>query len=63
MGTRLDGCNFWGWSGFAEPVPTQWESGDPYTGDPAQEAQGLNGVYVTDFTLDVIQDAIDNLNQ
>ncbi len=63
VGTRLDGCNFWGWSGFAEPVHTQWESGDPYTGDPAQEAQGLNGVYVTDFTLDVIQDAIDNLNQ
>ena len=62
VGTLLDGVNFWGWSGFAEPVHTQWESGDPYTGDPAQEAQGLNGVYVTDYTLDVIRDAIDNLN-
>ena len=61
VGVTLDGCNFWGWSGFAEPLHVQWERGDPYTGDPAQEAQGLNGVYVTDFTLDVIQDAIDNL--
>jgi mannan endo-1,4-beta-mannosidase len=61
VGVTLDGCNFWGWSGFAEPVHVQWEHGDPYTGDPAQEAQGLNGVYVTDFTLDVIRDAIDNL--
>ncbi len=62
VGTLLDGVNFWGWSGFAEPLHTQWESGDPYTGDPAQEAQGLNGVYITDYTLDVIRDAIDILN-
>ncbi len=63
VGTQLQGLNFWGWSGFAEPRSAQWEKGDDYTGDPAQEAQGLNGVYVTDYTVDIIQDAINNLNQ
>ena len=63
VGEELQGVNFWGWSGFAEPVHTQWETGDPYTGDPAQEAQGLNGVYITDTTIDVIKDAITNINQ
>ena len=48
VGTLLDGANFWGWSGEAVPNHEQWESGDPYTGDPAQEAQGLNGVYLRD---------------
>ena len=63
VGAMLQGVNFWGWSGFADPVHTQWEHGDPYTGDPAQEAQGLNGVYITDYTIDVIKEAISNLNQ
>ena len=51
----LDGANFWGWSGFARPVHAQWEPGDDYTGDPAQEAQGLNGVYVDDSTVEIIK--------
>ena len=63
VGTLLDGANFWGWSGFAEPLHEQWESGDPYTGDPAQEAQGLNGVYVSDSTVEIICKATNNLNQ
>ena len=54
VGGNLDGANFWGWSGFAVPSNEQWVSGDPYTGDPAQEAQGLNGVYVTDSTVEII---------
>ena len=58
VGKELDGANFWGWSGFANPPHEQWVSGDPYTGDPAQEAQGLNGVYITDSTIGVIRDAI-----
>lgn len=62
VGSTLQGANFWGWSGFAVPVHEQWESGDPYTGDPAQEAQGLNGVYFTDSTIDIIKEIIDNLN-
>jgi len=63
VGTTLQGANFWGWSGFAMPRGEQWERGDDYTGDPAQEAQGLNGVYVTDTTVDIISEAILNLNQ
>ncbi|MBO4842500.1 MAG: cellulase family glycosylhydrolase [Bacteroidales bacterium] len=57
---QLDGANFWGWSGFARPVHSQWEPGDDYTGDPAQEAQGLNGVYIDDTTVDIIQQSIIN---
>jgi mannan endo-1,4-beta-mannosidase len=44
------GCNFWGWGGFAKPVHEQWQVGDPYTNDPAQEAQGLNSVFASDST-------------
>ena len=61
VGSTLQGVNFWGWSGFAVPAHEQWETGDPYTGDPAQEAQGLNGVYITDSTVDIITNAINNL--
>ena len=61
VGSELQGVNFWGWSGFAEPLHTQWEKGDPYAGDPAQEAQGLNGVYVTDSTVEVIRRAAKQL--
>lgn len=62
VGSLLEGANFWGWSGFAKPVSDQWEKGADYTGDPAQEAQGLNGVYVGDSTVGVIKDAVKNLN-
>ena len=63
VGVRLDGANFWGWSGYANPAHTQWEPGDDYSGDPAQEAQGLNGVYITDTTVDIIREAVSNLKQ
>ena len=57
-GGAFAGCNFWGWGGFAKPRHEQWRVGDPYTGDPAQEAQGLNSVFVKDkSTLDVIRQA------
>ena len=58
VGQELDGANFWGWSGFAVPRHTEWQSGDPYTGDPSQEAQGLNGVYISDSTIGVIKAAV-----
>lgn len=62
VGTLLDGANFWGWSGLAVPNHTTWESGDPYTGDPAQEAQGLNGVYYSDSTtVNLIRKSTTNL--
>ncbi len=39
-GKPLIGCNFWGWGG----------EGGTYTGDPAQEPQGLNSVFTADTT-------------
>ncbi len=44
------GCNFWGWGGEARPVHEQWQVGDDYCGDPAQEQQGLNSVFDCDTT-------------
>jgi len=58
-GGRFAGCNFWGWGGFAQPKHEQWQPGDDYTNDPAQEAQGLNSVFAVDqSTLNVIRQAI-----
>ncbi len=44
----LNGVNFWAWGGNVTPPHSTWESGDPYTGDPAQEDQGLNSVFMAD---------------
>ena len=55
-GSGVKGVNFWGWGGEAVPVHRSWEPGDPYTGDPAQEDQGLNSVFSRDEkTLTVIR--------
>ena len=54
-GGLLTGCNFWSWGGFAEPAHTYWQRGDDYTGDPAQEQQGLNSVFVSDSTISIIK--------
>ena len=62
VGKEIDGANFWGWSGFARPRHTQWERGDDYAGDPAQEAQGLNGVYNDDTTVEIIRQSIQRLH-
>ena len=61
QGGYFAGCNFWGWGGYAQPKhEEQWQVGDDYTGDPAQEQQGLNSVFVGDkSTLDVIQHQIE----
>ena len=55
----LAGCNFWAWGGFAIPSDehVDWHVGDDYTGDSAQEEQGLNSVFVTDSTIPVIKRA------
>jgi len=57
QGGHFAGCNFWGWGGEASPKHNQWEPGDDYTGDPAQEQQGLNSVFSTDTTtINVIRE-------
>lgn len=47
---KIKGANFWGWGGLAQPTHEVWQAGDDYTGDPAQEAQGLNSVFASDST-------------
>lgn len=52
MQSLFAGCNFWGWGGLAKLSSTHesWVPGDDYTGDPAQEPQGLNSVFASDST-------------
>lgn len=58
------GCNFWGWGGFAEPMHENWQVGDDYCGDPAQEQQGLNSVFASDAsTMSIITDAVNRISQ
>lgn len=59
----LAGCNFWAWGGFANPSTehVNWRKGDDYTGDPAQEEQGLNSVFATDSTVAIIKEANNKL--
>ena len=56
----LAGCNFWSWGGFAQTNVEDheyWAKGDDYTGDPAQEQQGLNSIFVEDSsTLKIIKE-------
>lgn len=56
-GGLFAGCNFWAWGGFAAEHPDHvyWEKGDDYMGDPAQEEQGLNSVFATDSTIEIIK--------
>jgi mannan endo-1,4-beta-mannosidase len=64
QGGQFAGCNFWGWGGRANPKNEQWRVGDDYTGDPAQEAQGLNSVFFTDkSTIDVIRQQVERIKQ
>ncbi len=59
--TALQGCNFWAWSGRARVCHDWWQPWDDYTGDPAQEEQGLYSVFPSDSTtLDVIREAVNH---
>ena len=58
------GCNFWGWGGMAQPKHEQWQVGDDYTGDPAQEAQGLNSVFASDTTtLAIVRQQVERMRK
>ena len=60
----LLGCNFWAWSGLARQTPGHdfWQEGDDLCGDPFQEGQGLNGVYLSDTsTLSIVRAYTDSL--
>lgn len=60
----IQGCNFWAWGGEAVPMHETWQAWDPYTGDPAQEPQGLYSVFSTDSsTISVIRAAADRVRR
>ncbi len=60
----LNGVNFWGWGGMAKPAHRTWQPGDDYTGDPAQEDQGLNSVFISDkSTIEIIRKAAGSINK
>ena len=64
QGGKFAGCNFWAWGGFANPQHEQWLPGDDYTGDPAQEAQGLNSVFSSDTTtLDIVKVQVERMKK
>ena len=58
-GGKFAGCNFWSWGGYAVTNVEDheyWAKGDDYTGDPAQEQQGLNSIFVEDdSTMEIIR--------
>lgn len=61
--SSLNGINFWGWGGYAQPRHSVWQPGDDYTGDPAQEDQGLYSVFATDSsTVGIIRRAVRSLS-
>lgn len=63
-GGAFAGCNFWGWGGYAKPRHIQWQVGDDYCSDPAQEEQGLNSVFSADScTLKIIRNSIEEINR
>jgi mannan endo-1,4-beta-mannosidase len=42
----------------------QWQVGDDYTGDPAQEEQGLNSVFAGDVsTLNIVKEQVDRMTK
>ena len=56
-GAPIAGSNFWTWGGdaFKKHDDSVWREGDPFTGDPPQEPQGLNSIFNTDYnTLKII---------
>lgn len=57
-GGKLAGANFWTFSGTGTPNAANtdhfWKPGDDFIGDPPQEEQGLNSVFIGDSTINII---------
>ncbi len=51
-GSSLAGTNFWTWGGEgrAQHADNMWRPGDSFVGDPPQEPQGFNSVFLADST-------------
>ncbi len=58
-GAPIGGTNFWAWGGegHVRHADGMWQRGDPYIGDPPQEPQGRNSVFISDTsTLLIVRD-------
>ncbi|MFT4248442.1 MAG: cellulase family glycosylhydrolase [Pseudomonas sp.] len=58
-GDAIAGSNFWAWGGRGRTTNADfmWKAGDPFTGDPPQEAQGLFSVFDKDAsTLRIVSE-------
>ena len=56
-GDAIAGSNFWAWGGRGRTTNADfmWKAGDPFTGDPPQEAQGLFSLFDSDAsTLGIV---------
>jgi len=56
-GDAIAGSNFWAWGGRGRTTNPDWmwKAGDPFTGDPPQEAQGLFSLFDSDAsTLEIV---------
>lgn len=64
-GDVLAGSNFWAFAGYGRPGGGDpfWNVGDDLMGDPPQEEQGLNSVYNTDTTMELIKEHAVRLEQ
>jgi mannan endo-1,4-beta-mannosidase len=61
---EITGCNFWAYGGLARPRTDRihWQPGDDLMGDPGQEEQGLNSVFDTDSTMQIVKEFNDKIN-
>ena len=58
-GDAIAGSNFWAWGGRGRTANADWmwKAGDPFTGDPPQEAQGLFSLFDSDAsTLGIVSE-------
>jgi len=65
-GAPIAGSNFWAWGGegSAQHPDGMWKIGDPFVGDPPQEPQGQNSVFVSDAsTLGIIREHAMNMQK
>lgn len=58
VNSAIAGTNFWAWAGEGRNINSnyKWEVGNPFTGDPPHEPQGLYSVFDVDFsTIDILK--------
>jgi mannan endo-1,4-beta-mannosidase len=57
-GSPVAGSNFWAWGGEGKNINRDyiWREGDPFTGDPPHEPQGMHSIFSHDVaTISVLQ--------